>query len=216
MNERRAPLIPAEAPENQFGWRHEGPGPQWPEDEGANEVLLPQERFRHPALQRCPPYMPAHSAAKTFSFIVRKGCAGLAHQYRVDADALYERIQRLAVTPHDGPAVRWTISGLHSGAHFVRLHTLCRLTIEELAYLVRTAFGPRHAPYRSWLNQWGRNPQRPLPTLPASVRLESEDDLEGLHIDDIRPGDDRRIDSHGMTYLKLNGHIYRLARRAKP
>ena len=215
MSERRAPLVPAYAPENQFGWRHEGPGPQWPEDDDADEPLLPQERFAHPALQRPPQYMPARNAAKTFWFIMHKGCAGLAHPYRVDAYALYERIQRLAMTPDDGPAVRWTLSGLHSGAHFVQLHTLCRFTIEELAYLVRTAFGPRHAPYRDWLNQWGRDPERPLPTLPASIELESEDALEGLHIDDIAPGDDRRIDIEGTTYIKLNGHIYWLVRRAQ-
>ena len=102
----------------------------------------------------------------------------------------------------DGAALRWMLSGLHHAEDFVRLHTMGRLTIEELAYLVRWAFGEKNTPYHSWLNQWGRDPQRPLPSLFATIELETANDLIGLHVDDIPAGDDRRIDEDGFTYIK--------------
>ena len=208
----RWPLVPADSVPNRFGWRHEGPGPQWPETVDPSEELLPASRFDHPALKRRPLYVPQRVGVKTFSFMMRKGCAGLAHCYRREPEALYRRITELTLKEDDGVALRWMIAGLHHGEDFVGMHTMSRLTIQELAHLVRSAFTEKETPYRSWLNQWGREPDRPLPSLPGVIPLESEDDLTGLHIDDIPVGDDRRIDHDGITYLKLHGHRYWLER----
>ena len=209
----RAPLVPVDAVPNRFGWHHEGPGPQWPDDEETDEELLPAESFNHPALKRRPPYVPERQGTATFSFMVRKRCAGLAHRYRREPEELYRRIMRQALEKEDGAAIRWMISGLHRAEDFVRLHTMGRLSIEELAYMVRWAFGEEQTPYRRWLNQWGREPNRPLPSLPGTIKLETENDLIGLRIDDIPAGDDRRIDEDGCTYVKLNGHMYWLRRK---
>ena len=77
----RAPLVPADAVPNRFGWRHEGPGPQWPDVDDPDEELLPAARFDHPALKRRPPYVPERQGVATFSFMMLKGCAGLAHRH---------------------------------------------------------------------------------------------------------------------------------------
>lgn len=74
--------------------------------------------------------------------------------------------------------------------------------------MMRWTYGSEHAPFRRWRNQWGRDPERPLPSSPATIELESEKDLVGLSINDIAPGDDRRIDENGFTYVKLNGIMY--------
>ena len=206
----RAPLLSPDAVPNRFGWRHEGPGPQLiADDTPMDGELLPAAAFDHPALQRRPPYVPERLGLPTFSFALRKSCAGLAYEYRRDPEGIYERIMGKALVAEDGAALRWMLSGLQFPTQFVRLHTCGRLTIEELAYMARSAFGNRGA-YRTWLNQWGRSPERALPSLPGSILLERPDELVGLDLRDMPPGDDRRIDRHGKTYVKLNGHIYRL------
>ena len=85
------------------------------------------------------------------------------HCYRKEPEALYRRITELTLEEDDGVALRWMITGLHQDEDFVGMHTMSRLTIEELAHLVRSAFGEKQTPYRSWLNQWAREPDRPLP-----------------------------------------------------
>ena len=166
----RAPHLPADTVPNRFGWRHEGPGPQWPDGGGAtDEDLLPAESFNHPALKQRPPYVPERQGRTTFAFMVRKGCAGLAHLHRREPEALYHRIMQQALEDEDGAAIRWMISGLQWDEDFVRLHTMGRLSIEELAYMVRWTYGAKQAPYRKWLNQWGREPHRPLPSAPGIV-----------------------------------------------
>ena len=204
----RAPLLPRGAPQNRFGWRHEGPGPQLLEPEALrDDRLLPAEAFDHPALERRPPYVPERLARRTFSFTLRKSCAGLAHRYRRDADDVYDRIISRTLDADDGPALRWMTSGLQFSSDFVRLHTVGRLTIAELAYLVRFAYGA-NAPYRTWLNQWARDPDRPMPTYRDDFELERPDELIGLDLRDLPPGDDRRLDIDDTTYFKLNAHIY--------
>ena len=212
----RAPMVPEDAVPNRFGWRHEGPGPQWPKRADPKEELLPSERFDHPALKRRPCYVPEREGIETFSFMLRKGCAGLAHRHRREPEPLYRRITRQTMRAKDVAAVRWMISALHTDEDFVRLHTMGRLSIEELAYVVRTAYGPARAPFRAWLNQWAREPEKPLPSLPGTVMLRSEDELMGLRIDDIPAGDDRRIDEEGVTYLKLNGPYLLAAAKSAP
>ena len=102
------------------------------------------------------------------------------------------------------------LSGLQFSTDFVRLHTTGRLTIEEMAYMTREAFGER-APYRTWLNQWGREPTRALPSLPAEVRLHHPNELIGLDVRDLETDDDRRIDVGDTLCIKLNGHVYRIS-----
>ena len=211
----RWPGIPADTPHNRFGWRHEGAGPQLDDDPGAGEPLLDERRFDHPQLKKRPPYVPPAMARRSFAFKVRKGCAGLAHEYRKEPEGVYERIVARGLDAGDGTVIRWMIGGLRTDEDFVRLHTVCRLSIEELAYMVRFAFAKDSAPYRTWLNQWAREPSRPMPSLPECIELKSGDELAGLHVDDIAPGDERRIDIAGTTYLKLNAHMYWL-RREQP
>ena len=204
----RAPLLPADAVENRFGWRHEGPGPQLPEkDAPRDDTLLPAEAFDHPALKRRPPYAPERLGLRNFTFTMQKACAGLNHHYRRDPKEVYARIVSRSLVPDDSPVLRWMTTGLQFSWLFVRLHAVGRLTIEELAYTVRFACGDQ-APYRTWLNQWGRNPNRPLPSFRDDFPLERPDELVGLDARDIPPDDDRRIDVDGTTYLKLNGHMY--------
>ena len=204
----RAPLLPADSVENRFGWLHEGPGPQLPaKGTPRDEKLLPAEAFDHPALKRRPPYVPERFARRTFAFAVKKSCAGLAHRYRRDPGELYDRIVSRTLAIGDRVALCWMTSGLQFSTDFVRLHTVGRLTIEELAYTVRFACGER-TPYRTWLNQWGRDPNRPLPSFRDDFPLERPDELAGLDLRDIPPGDDRRIDVDGTSYFKLNAHLY--------
>ena len=171
------------------------------------DTLLPAEAFDHPSLKRRPPYVPEHFGPRTFAFALRKSCAGLDHRYRRDPNELYNRIISRTLDPDDGPALRWMTSGLQFSTDFVRLHTVGRLTIEELAYTVRFAYGDC-APYCTWLNQWGRNPNLPLPSFRDDFPLERPDELVGLDVRDIPPDDDHRIDVDDTTYLKLNGHMY--------
>ena len=183
----RAPLLSSDAVPNRFGWRHEGPGPQLiADDTPMDGELLPAAAFDHPALQRRPPYVPERLGLPTFSFALRKSCAGLAYEYRRDPEGIYERIMGKALVAEDGAALRWMLSGLQFPTQFVRLHTCGRLTIEELAYMARSAFGNRGA-YRTWLNQWGRSPERALPSLPGSILLERPDELSDSTCATCRP-----------------------------
>ena len=207
----RAPLLPPDAVPNRFGWRHEGAGPQLLDNDALqDDALLPPERFDHPNLKQRPPYVPERLGPPTFSFALRKSCAGLAYDYRRDPHSLYDRILTRTLVADDGPALRWMLSGLQFSTDFVRLHTSGRLTIEELAYVTREAFGDR-APYRTWLNQWGREPTRALPSLPAEIRLDHPNELVGLDVRDLEPDDDRRIAVGDTLYIKLNGHVYRIS-----
>lgn len=211
----RWPLVPEDSVPNRFGWRHEGPGPQWPQTWDRAETLLPGECFDHETLKKPPQYVPERQGGKTFGFMLDKGCAGLAYECRTDAGGLHARIASRTMVESDTVPARWMLSGLQTDEDFVRLHTMGRLSIASLAYLVREAFGETRAPWRQWLNQWGRDPGKPLPTLPGDVRLESADDLVGLHVDDIALDDERRIDESGITYVKLNGHLYWLRRNGQ-
>ena len=203
----RWPLIGAQTPQNRFGWQHEGPGPQADGVRDGADGLLPEERFAHPNLRRRPPYVPIDIGKECLRFSIAKGTAGLAGEYRSAPEDLSRRVMNQELRESDLPAIRWWISGLHRIEDFVRLHTSGRLTIEEMAYMVRRAFGDK-APYRGWLNQWGREPERELPSLAACIKLESSEELVGMRIDDIGRSDSRRIDENGITYVKLNGHIY--------
>ena len=131
-----------------------------------------------------------------------------------EPEALYHRIMQQTLNDEDGAAIRWMISGLQWDENCVRLHTMGRLSIEELAYMGRWSYGAKQAPCRKWLNQWGRKPDRPLPRAPGRIELETENERMELRLDEMPPGDEHRIDEDGCTYAKLNGHLYWLRRSA--
>ena len=124
--------------------------------------LLPLGRFDHPHLHRRPDNIVATEADRQMDLIVRKECAGLRHDLRGSG----ARLRRAFINGHVGRSERmvleWTVSGMREFL-FPTWHSLCALTIYELARGMRI-LGPNAGGYATYLNQWGENPDLPLPS----------------------------------------------------
>ena len=138
---------------------------------------------------------------------IRKGCAGLRNEYRVSPEQAYRAMQSGEFSRTEEVAVRWALDGMRP-EEFGSLHSVGKLTIEELARMVRTLY-PLEAPWRTWLNQWARDPDRAMPTEEDFTwELEAPGELEDIDLREVKRGDERRIDEDGNTYVKLNGILY--------
>ena len=222
MTELRYPHLPPECVSNRFGWRFDGAGRQLPRDADDDAPdLLPEDRFSDPRLKVRPPYVNDRMSRLHIDFLIGKGCAGLAHEYRESAEAVRQAMFAGEFSRRQATTIRWALDGMRH-ERFTSLHSIARLTIEELARMIRNLYPAPYRPWRSWLNQWAADPGRAMPTEEgASWKLEEPDELIGIDLREISPEDERRIDEDGITYVKLNGIVYfmdtaRIAQRGTP
>ena len=126
------------------------------------ETLLPLEQFdRHP-LHRRPTNIIAKQADRQMDMLVRKQCAGLRHDLRVSGARLRRAFIFGRFSYKERGVLQWTVSGMRDFL-FPTWHSLCALTIFELARGMRV-LGPEAGGYAHYLNQWGQDPNRPLPS----------------------------------------------------
>ena len=204
----RYPHPPPEDVNERFGRRFDGAGRQLVVDECENDPeLLPPERFADERLRTGPPYISERMREAHIDFFIRKGCAGLGNEYRVSPERAYRAMQSGEFPRREEVAVRWALDGMRA-EEFGSLHSVGMLTIDELARMVRILY-PLAAPWRTWLNQWARDPGRAMPTEEnLAWELEAPDELDGFDLRELERGDERRIDEDGTTYVKLNGIVY--------
>lgn len=204
----RYPHPPAASVSNRFDRRFDGAGRQLVQEELENDPeLLPPERFADERLRARPPCISERMRKTHIDLFITKGCAGLRNEYRVSAEQAYRAMQSGEFSRKEEVAVRWALDGMRP-EEFGSLHSLGRLTIEELARMVRTLY-PLEAPWRTWLNQWARDPDRAMPTEEDFTwELEAPGELEDIDLREVKQGDERRIDEDGTTYVKLNGILY--------
>ena len=126
-------------------------------------ALLPQACFDHPAPHRRPGNILPAQAVAQLDLLVRKACAGMRQDLRVSGARLRRAFITGAFGERDAITLRWAIPGLRP-ERFPTLHSLCALTVYELARGLRATLGPDAGGYARELNRWAERPARPLPS----------------------------------------------------
>lgn len=179
-----------------------------------DSLLLPLDRFDHPALHRRPDNIEEPEADRQMDLVVRKECAGLRHDLRRSGARLRCAFINGRIGRSDRMVLEWTVSSMRDFL-FPTWHSLCALTIFELARGMRV-LGPEAGGYAGFLNQWGRNPNHPLPS-PAGWILYI-DDLSHLPPAALKlgVGHPRREDIPELevSILNLNGLRYSVPSKA--
>ena len=173
-------------------------------------VLLPLDRFDHPNLHYRPTNIVPAQADVQMGLIVEKECAGLRHSLRTTGPRLRRAFIAGRFERNERIALEWTISGMREFL-FPTWHSLCALTIFELARGMRL-LGPTAGGYADYLNQWGENPEKALPTAIGWTLYIHDHNLlpqTAIEMDetDIRRND---IPEIGVSVLDLDGLRYSL------
>ena len=98
------------------------------------ENLYPPERFDHPPLRHLPRDFDPRRAGAVLSGLIAKGCACL----------------------------HWLLPGLRAD-QFRSLASASGITLRDLVRGLWTLWGHGRVPHAPWLNQWARNPEKPVP-----------------------------------------------------
>ena len=85
------------------------------------------------------PYISERMREAHIEFFIRKGCAGLGNEYRVSPEQAYRAMQFGEFSRREEVAVRWALDGMRA-EEFGSLHSVGRLTIDELARMVRILY----------------------------------------------------------------------------
>ena len=172
------------------------------------ERLLPLERFDCPQLHRRPTYIMPAAADEQMAMILDKDCAGLRHDLRSTGANMRQAFISGHFDETTQAALQWTIYGMRDEL-FPTWHSLCALTIFELARGM-SVLGAHCGGYAGYLNQWGTNPDHPLP--PAHPWIIYPHDLS--HIPqaavEMDESDPRREDFNGVSLLNVDGLRYGL------
>ena len=171
-------------------------------------LLLPMSRFAHPNLNRRPAYMSEKLADDNMSLMLGKACAGLSRDLRVDGAWMRRAFMSGRFDRQARSSWEWAWSGLPECVT-PHLHALCALTIRELAWGMREVFGEDAGGLAHYLNQWGENPHKPLPTGEGvCILVKSIDDVPPPALA-MRPDHPNRTDVEGgLTILELNDVKY--------
>lgn len=171
-------------------------------------LLLPMSRFAHPNLNQRPAYMPEELADANMSLMLGKACAGLSPDLRIGGACM----RRAFISGHFDRKARSTWQWAWPGVPECvtpHLHALCALTIRELAWGMREVFGEEAGGLAPYLNQWGEDPHKPLPTGEGvCILVKSVDDIPPPALA-MRPGHPKRKDLQGgLTTLEFNDVKY--------
>ena len=182
--------------------------PKGQEPDQGYELLLPLERFNHPHLHCRPTNILPEEADSQMDLILNKACAGLRPDLRATGAQMRRAFTRGRFSKTEGTALAWTISGMRDFL-FPTWHSLCALTIFELARGMRT-LGEEAGGYAGFLNQWARDPDKPLPSAEGWVlSLKNPAHIPPAAIK-MAESDPRREDvaETGLSFLNLDGLRY--------
>ena len=130
---------------------------------------------------------------------------------RQDLQVSGARLRRAFITgafgDRDEITLRWAIPALRP-ERFPTLHSLCALTIYELARGLRVTLGAEADGYARELNRWAENPARPLPSAAGWILYTDACGSLPAAALEQRPGDPRRKDRDGCCYLDVDGLCY--------
>jgi len=172
--------------------------PEGKEYELGEDPLGP-ENFEDPRLNVRPRYVAECRRERSIGWWITKGCAGLAHEYRISATEAKVAMETGVFDERATIAIVWANSAMRED-DLAALHCVSGFTMSEIA---RAARELPYRPWGAWVNQWGRNPGRTLPCLDTTtVNLESPDELVGIDIRSPAPGDPRFIDYRAYRYFK--------------
>ena len=171
-------------------------------------LLLPMSRFAHPNLNRRPAHMSEKLADANMSLMLRKACAGLSQDLRVDGAWMRRAFMSGCFDRQARSSWQWAWPGLPECVT-PHLHALCALTIRELAWGMREVFGEGAGGLAPYLNQWGEDPHKPLPTGEGvCIMVKSVDDIPSPALA-MRTDHPARTDLEGgLTILELNDIKY--------
>ena len=175
---------------------------------GPGGTLLPLEQFDQPPLHRRPANIIARQADRQMDMLVRKQCAGLRQDLRVPGARLRHAFIFGRFTHRERAVLQWTVSGMRDFL-FPTWHSLCALTIFELARGMRV-LGPEAGGYAHYLNQWGRDASRPLPSAAGwMLHIRDCSRLPPAAVDMLE-GDPCREDlpEIGASTLNVDGLLY--------
>ena len=126
------------------------------------EGLYPPERFDHPNLRRLPASFSVERADAALGLLIAKGCAGLRQDLRSTPAALRAAIETMRFPEREASCLRWLLPGLRAEM-FRRLASASGITLHHLVRGLWAFWGSGSIAYAPWLNQWARNPDKPLP-----------------------------------------------------
>lgn len=127
------------------------------------EVLLPLARFDSRSLRRRPPHVTPALADGYLDLVLAKACAGLRPELRVGGGDMRQAFMSGQFSGSARRCWAWAFSGLKD-RQIPELHTVCALTIYELARGMRAVFGECAGGLAGYLNQWARDPELAMPT----------------------------------------------------
>lgn len=178
------------------------------------EVLLPLGRFDHPNLRRRPANVVPAQADVQMDLIVGKECAGLRRDLRTTGAGMRRAFIAGRFGRNERVSLEWTTSGMHESL-FPTWHSLCALTIFELARGMRV-LGPAAGGYAGYLNRWGEDPEKALPSADGWTLAIRDCSLLPREAMEMGEGDPRREDfpEKGFSVLNVGGLRYLLPIKA--
>ena len=126
------------------------------------ENLYPPERFDHPNLRRLPRDFDRRRADDVLSGLIAKGCAGLRHDLRSAPEPVRAAFEAGAFPHREGACLRWLLPGLRAD-QFRSLASASGIALRDLVRGLWSLWGHGRVPHAPWLNQWARNPEKPIP-----------------------------------------------------
>ena len=174
------------------------------------EALAPLKLFDRPPLHRRPTNVVAAQANQQMDMIVRKECAGLRHDLRTTGSRFRHAFVSGRFGRNERVTLEWVVAGM-SRARFSTWHSLCALTIYELARGMRL-LGPAAGGFAEYLNRWAEDPNLPLPSAAGwTLYIHDFSNLPRAAIE-MEAADPRRQDIReiGVSILDLDGLRYSL------
>lgn len=179
-----------------------------------DEALLPLDRFDHPNLHKRPTNVTPGVADRQMNLVLAKQCAGLRHDLRTTGAAMRRAFIRGRFGRNERVSLEWALSGMRK-THFPIWHSLCALTIHELARGLRI-LGPTAYGYATYLNQWGEDPSKPLPSAVGWTLAVRDFSALPQVVFDMGENDSRRTDikEFGTSWLDVDGLCYVMPTKA--
>ena len=138
-----------------------------------SELLLPLSRFDLAPLRQVTPGegFPHRGPYWELDLFLRKGCAGLAHAWRITGAEFREALRTGVYTERHKFALSWAFSGMRRKYVFPGLIAGAEVPIFEVARCFWVAFGGQDFGCGPWLNQWAKSPERPHPKITELARV---------------------------------------------
>lgn len=126
------------------------------------ESLHPPEAFDFPQLRKLPEGFSEPKALSCLDLLIAKSCAGLNGKFRSTPEAVRAAFLSGRFGARERKCLHWSLPGL-GAQDFLCLAGKSGIPLYHLVRGLWALYGHGGVPHAAWLNQWARDPDRPLP-----------------------------------------------------